>query len=73
MKELFIEALQSRYVSEIKVAKATIQVYLEKSVGIGEHPRFVNEMDRQIEIIANAEEKLKTLKDHYPTDDDIPF
>ena len=39
------------------------------------HPlvQFVNEMDRQIEIIANAEEKLKTLKDHYPTDDDIPF
>ena len=55
MRELFIEALQSRYVSEIKVAKATIQVYLEKSVGIGEHPQFVNEMDRQIEIIANAE------------------
>ena len=73
MRELFIEALQSRYVSEIKVAKATIQVYLEKSVGIGEHPQFVNEMDRQIEIIANAEEKLKTLKDHYPTEDDIPF
>ena len=73
MKELFIEALQSRYVSEIKVAKATIQVYLEKSVGIGEHPQFVNEMDRQIEIISNAEEKLKTLKDHYPNEDDIPF
>ena len=73
MKELFIEALQSRYVSEIKVAKATIQVYLEKSVGIGEHPQFIHEIDKQLELIANAEEKLKTLKNHYPTDDDIPF
>ena len=73
MKELFIEALQSRYVSEIKVAKATIQVYLEKSVGIGEHPQFIHEIDKQLELIANAEEKLKTLKSHYPTDDDIPF
>ena len=73
MKELFIEALQSRYVSEIKVAKATIQVYLEKSVGIGEHPQFIHEIDKQLELIANAEEKLKTLKDHYPTEDDIPF
>ena len=73
MKELFIEALESRYISEIKVAKATISVYMDKSVGIGEHPQFVNEMDRQIEIICNAEEKLKTLKDHYPKDDDIPF
>jgi hypothetical protein len=73
MRELFIEALESRYISEIKVAKATISVYMDKSVGIGEHPQFVNEMDRQIEIICNAEEKLKTLKDHYPKDDDIPF
>ena len=73
MRELFIEALESRYISEIKVAKATISVYMDKSVGIGEHPQFVNEMDKQIEIICNAEEKLKTLKDHYPKDDDIPF
>ena len=73
MKELFIEALKAKYDAEIKSAKATIEVYLQKPVGIGEHPQFVNEMDRQIEIIANAEEKLKTLKDHYPTDDDIPF
>ena len=73
MRGLFIEALESRYISEIKVAKATISVYMDKSVGIGEHPQFVNEMDRQIEIICNAEEKLKTLKDHYPKDDDIPF
>ena len=73
MRELFIEALESRYISEIKIAKATISVYMDKSVGIGEHPQFVNEMDRQIEIICNAEEKLKTLKDHYPKDDDIPF
>ena len=73
MRELFIEALESRYISEIKVAKATISVYMDKSVGIGEHPQFVNEMDKQIEIINNAEEKLKTLKDHYPNEDDIPF
>ena len=73
MRELFIEALESRYISEIKIAKATISVYMDKSVGIGEHPQFVNEMDKQIEIICNAEEKLKKLKDHYPKDDDIPF
>ena len=73
MRELFIEALESRYISELKIAKATISVYMDKSVGIGEHPQFVNEMDKQIEIICNAEEKLKTLKDHYPKDDDIPF
>ena len=46
---------------------------MDKSVGIGEHPQFIHEIDKQLELIASAEEKLKTLKNHYPTDDDIPF
>ncbi len=73
MKELFIEALTAKYEADIKVAKATINVYMDKSVGIGEHPQFIHEIDKQLELIANAEEKLKTLKNHYPTEDDIPF
>ena len=68
-----IKALKKKYEAEVDVAKATIHVYLTKPVGIGEHPQFVDEIDKQVEIIANAEEKLKTLKDHYPTEDDIPF
>lgn len=73
MREMFIEALTSKYESEIKIAKATIEVYMEKPAGIGEHPQFVDEIDKQVEKIANAEEKLEILKKHYPTDDDIPF
>jgi len=73
MKEMFIEALTKKYEADISVAKATIAVYMDKSVGIGEHPQFIHEIDKQLELIASAEEKLKTLKDHYPTDDDIPF
>ena len=73
MRDLFIEALRKKYEADISVAKATISVYMDKSVGIGEHPQFIHEIDKQLELIASAEEKLKTLKNHYPTDDDIPF
>jgi|TARA_R100001460_G_scaffold24541_1_gene49286 hypothetical protein len=73
MREMFIEALTKKYEADISVAKATISVYMDKSVGIGEHPQFIHEIDKQLELIASAEEKLKTLKNHYPTDDDIPF
>ena len=73
MRDMFIEALTAKYEADIKVAKATINVYMDKSVGIGEHPQFIHEIDKQLELIANAEEKLKMLKKHYPTDDDIPF
>ena len=73
MREMFIEALTAKYEADIKVAKATINVYMDKSVGIGEHPQFINEIDKQLEVISTAEEKLETLKKHYPTEDDIPF
>ena len=73
MRDMFIEALTKKYEADISVAKATISVYMDKSVGIGEHPQFIHEIDKQLELIASAEEKLKTLKNHYPTDDDIPF
>ena len=68
-----LEALKKRSEAHIAESIATINIYLKSPVGIGEHPQFIHEIDKQLELIASAEEKLKTLKNHYPTDDDIPF
>jgi len=73
MRDMFIEALTAKYEADIKVAKATINVYMDKSVGIGEHPQFVHEIDKQLETIASAEDKLNVIEKHYPSEDDIPF
>ena len=74
MKDNFIKAMIKRYEADIDIAKATIEVYLEKPVGIGEHPQFANEIDKQLEIIGCASDKLRVINKHYPTDnDDIPF
>tara|TARA_R100001126_G_C4748595_1_gene111914 strand:- start:133 stop:354 length:222 start_codon:yes stop_codon:yes gene_type:complete len=73
MKDAFMEALKKRYEADISVAKVTIEVYINKSVGIGEHPQFVDEIDKQLETIADAEDKLKMIDKHYPNEDDIPF
>ena len=40
-----LEALRKKYEADVSVAKATIDIYLLKSVGIGEHPLFVDEID----------------------------
>ena len=40
-----------------------IRIYFENSVGIGEHPQHVDEVDKLIEKIATAEEKLQVLKE----------
>ena len=63
LKRAIIEALEDRYNAQISEADATLKIYFEHSVGIGEHPQHIDEVDKLIEKIANAEEKLKTLKE----------
>ena len=43
-------------------AKANIEVYLSNPTGIGEHPDLVEAIDSQIAILAEAEDKLDSLK-----------
>ena len=62
MKNAILKALEDRYNAQISEADATIKIYLESSVGIGEHPQHIDEVDKQIEKIANAQEKLKELQ-----------
>ena len=62
-RRAIIEALQDRYNAQISEADATIKIYLEKPVGIGEHPQHIDEIDKLIDKIAQAEEKLKILQE----------
>ena len=62
IKKIILDALEKKYDAEITAAEATIKIYLESSVGIGEHPQHIEEVDKQIDKIAQSEEKLKILK-----------
>ena len=62
LRSTVINALEDRYNAQISEADATVQIYLEKPVAIGEHPQHLDEIDKLIEKIANAEEKLQILQ-----------
>jgi|TARA_Y100000015_G_scaffold41517_1_gene47722 hypothetical protein len=62
IKRAIVDALEARYEAQIAEAEATIKIYLEQSVGIGEHPQHLDEVDKQIQKISEAEEKLKILE-----------
>ena len=66
MRRAILEALRARYEAEIAEADATANIYLENSVGIGEHPQHIEEVDKQIDKIANAKEKLQVLDEFEP-------
>ena len=61
MRLVLLEALEKKYEAEIAEADATIKIYLTNSVGIGEHPQHLEEIDKLLQKIVDAEEKLKAL------------
>ena len=64
LRSALLQALEDRYNAQISESDATIQIYLEKSVGIGEHPQHLDEIDKLIEKISTAEEKLQILQQY---------
>jgi hypothetical protein len=62
LRTVIIEALEQRYKAQIAEADAIIKIYLEQSVGIGEHPQHIDEVDKLIGKVAEAEEKLRALR-----------
>ena len=58
-----LDALIDRYNAQISEAKATLEIYLNKSVGIGEHPQHIDEVDKLIAKIATAKEKLMVIEE----------
>ena len=66
MRRAILEALRARYEAEIAEADATANIYLDNSVGIGEHPQHIDEVNKQIERIAAAKEKLDVLDEFEP-------
>jgi methylaspartate ammonia-lyase len=65
IKELMFESLCKKYESEISEARATLMIYMENPVGIGEHPQHLEEMDKYVEKLANATDKLEKLQEFY--------
>ena len=66
MKREILDALRARYEADIAEASATVNIYLTNSVGIGEHPQHLEEVDKQMDKIAQAKEKIDVLEQFEP-------
>lgn len=58
---LLFKALVSKYDADINEATATLNIYFNSSVGIGEHPQHLEEMDKFVEKMASAMDKKQAL------------
>jgi len=67
-ENLKLRALKSRYNAQKDNAFATLEVYLTNSVGIGEHPQIMDEIDKLIKTIADADGCLEVLSKYIEVD-----
>tara|TARA_Y100001937_G_scaffold34402_1_gene49099 strand:- start:238 stop:444 length:207 start_codon:yes stop_codon:yes gene_type:complete len=58
-----ISALHAKYEADIATADATVNIYLDNPVAIGEHPQHLEEIDKLLGKIAEAKDKKEALED----------
>ena len=63
-KKLY-EAAISRFRAQRDEAMATLEVYLNNSVAVGEHPTLVDDISELTKKLAEAEECMEVLTKHF--------
>ena len=61
-----IKALKSHAQGHIDKHKMNVEVYLNNSVGIGEHPDVLEAIEKEIAVIATYMDELEVLNRYFP-------
>ena len=64
------QALYCKYLGEMEMYRANIDIYLSTPAGIGEHPDVLGAMDEMVERMAGVRDKIETLRSEWDFDED---
>ena len=65
MNQRLRNTLEARYQAEIEDAKYKIKCYSEQEIIIPEHPDITGEVDKLLDKLSQAEEKMAVMELHY--------
>ena len=65
MRAQTIEALKKHAEGHIEKHKANVEVLLQKTAGIAEHPDTLETIEKELEVIANYDDQLEMLKKYF--------
>ncbi|MBM4001760.1 MAG: hypothetical protein FJ295_00525 [Planctomycetes bacterium] len=65
---LLRKAAISHYSAKRDEALATLEVYFQRAAGIGEHSKLLAEVTQWTEVLANADDCLQALDNHFDAD-----
>ena len=63
--KILYDSLLAKAKAEVLDSKATLQIYFENSVGIGEHPQHTEEMAKLLDKVAMSEDRVSVLQRHF--------
>jgi len=65
MQSQFVKAARMHAEGELERAKTNILVYMNHSVGIGEHSDIVEAIQEELDKMAAAEDRIEMLEKHF--------
>ena len=65
MRAQIIEAIKKHAEGHIEKHKANIEVLLQKTAGIAEHPDTIETIEKELFIIAEYDDQLEMLKKYF--------
>jgi hypothetical protein len=65
-----VNAAKKKYEAQIEEALATLHIYFNNSVGIGEHPDLLAEVDKYVGMLESASGKLSVLNKYFMIEED---
>ena len=69
MKEQLIKAARMHAEGELERAKTNIMVYMNQSVGNGEHSDIVEAIQEELDKMAAATDRIEMLEQHFEDDE----
>ena len=65
LRKDIIKALIQKFKGEISAHKVNVEIMLENTVGVGDHPNITETVEEELEIIAGYEDKLAVLRKYF--------
>lgn len=64
-RNMLLEASEAHFKAHIKKHQANIEVLLRHTVGLAEHPDIMDTIEKELEIMAEYDDKLEMLKKYF--------
>ena len=67
-RQMIYDALIEHAKGHIKKHSANVEIYMEKAVGVGEHPDILEAIEKELAVIAQYHDEIEVLETYIKRD-----